>query len=222
VTGPGVTERIAERPSARPLRSDAERNRRKLLECALGAFAELGIEASVDEIARRAGVGVGTLYRRFPTKQALLDALADGVIDHVVTLAEGALTEPARGEGFDVYFTGLGDLLSRYGRAVPQILGGEAAGERLRREVETRVRRLISEAQEAGRLRADVTYADFIVSVWSLTGAIESTRDVAPAAWRRHLSVLLSGLRAGADGPLPGSPLTRAQLDRATALRRQR
>ncbi len=204
----------------RPLRSDAERNRLKLLSCALAAFTELGIEASVDEIAGRAGVGVGTLYRRFPTKQALLDALADGIIDHIVELIEKAQTEPT-GHGFEHYFTAFGSVIARYGPALPPLLGGEAPSGRLTREVEPRVRRLMADAQEAGRLRREVTYSDFVVSLWSMAGAVSSTRDVAPDAWKRHAGILLAGLRPPADGArLPGAALTRAQLDQATALRR--
>jgi AcrR family transcriptional regulator len=206
----------------RRLRSDAERNRVRLLSCALDAFAEHGVDASVDEIARRAGVGVGTLYRRFPTKQALLDALADGLIDHIVELAETALAQP-EGTGFEHYLTGFAQLVAKHGPALPPILGGDAAASRLRREVETRVGRLMREAQQAGRLRADATYADLVVTVWSLSGAVDSTRHVAPEAWRRHLAVLVAGLRPPADGaPLPGAPLSRPQLDRAIALRRPR
>ena len=204
----------------RPLRSDAERNRLKLLSCALAAFTELGIDASVDEIAGRAGVGVGTLYRRFPTKQALLDALADGVIDHIVELIEKAQTEP-RGNGFEQYFTSFGSVIARYGPVLPTLLGGEQPSGRITREVEPGVRRLMAEAQDAGRLRREVTYADFVVSLWSMSGAVSSTRDVAPEAWKRHAGILLAGLRPSADGAkLPGSALTRAQLDQATALRR--
>lgn len=207
---------------ARPLRSDAERNRVRLLACALEAFTEVGIDASVDEIARRARVGVGTLYRRFPTKQALLDALADGLIDHIAELADTALAEP-EGTGFEHYVTSFAQLVARYGPALPPILGGEACAVRLKREVETRVRRLMTAACAAGRLRADATYADLVVCIWSLAAAVESTRDVAPDAWKRHLAILLAGLRPPAGGgKLPGTALTHAQLDRATALRRTR
>ena len=92
--GPGrVTAALAPIP-LRPLRRDAERNRQRILEAAAEVFTERGFAATLDDVARHAGVGVGTVYRRFPDKAALADALFDERIDALVTLAEQARDEP--------------------------------------------------------------------------------------------------------------------------------
>src|SRR5919205_689932 len=89
--------------SERPLRSDAERNRRRILEAAAEVFAERGLDASLDDIAAAAGVGVGTVYRRFPDKDVLIDALFEEKINHACRLAREALEHEDPWEGF-VFF----------------------------------------------------------------------------------------------------------------------
>src|SRR3954465_11493357 len=87
-------------PEATTLRADAERNRRRILEAAAAAFAESGLDVGVAEIARRAGVGAGTIFRRFPTKEDLVVAIVEERIAQMVTLAEEALEEDDAGEAF--------------------------------------------------------------------------------------------------------------------------
>ena len=89
----------------RPLRRDARENRERILAAARLAFAELGIDVSVEEIARRAGVGMGTLYRRFPTKDALIDAVFEEHLDQIAASAEAALADPDAWTAFLDYLT---------------------------------------------------------------------------------------------------------------------
>src|ERR687886_977397 len=92
-----------EPPAARPLRADAARNRDRVLRAARDAFAEAGLEVGVEEIARRAGVGKGTLYRRFPTKEALVRAIFDGGLDELERAARDAAGARDAGDGFRAF-----------------------------------------------------------------------------------------------------------------------
>jgi AcrR family transcriptional regulator len=203
---------------ARPLRSDAERNRVRILDAAADVLAQEGLDAPVEEIARRAGVGIGTVYRRFPTKEALVAAVADSLVDAVRTIAADAL-DAAPGEGFEQFLRGVAGLSSRYGRGLGRFYADDTARHRLRTEVDPIVERLLTEAKDRGRLRDDITRTDIGMLVWSVTGVVETTLDVAPLLWQRLLDVLVAGLRPGTTR-LGHPPLTKAQADRITASRR--
>ncbi|MGZ4320300.1 MAG: TetR/AcrR family transcriptional regulator [Gaiellaceae bacterium] len=202
----------------RPLRRDAQANRERIVAAARAVFAAQGIEATVEEIARRAGVGMGTLYRRFPTKEDLVDAVLEDAFGQFVHVAEEALAEDDAWAGFTGFLErslalhgadrGLKDLVdsSEHGRV---------RADALRARWRPLIRRLVERAQEQGSLRADFTPEDVRVVFWTAGRVIEATAEVAPDFWRRYLALLLDGLRAGAATPLPHSALTRAQLDRA-------
>jgi AcrR family transcriptional regulator len=202
----------------RPLRSDAERNRVRILTAAAEVLAADGLDAGVEQIAARAGVGIGTLYRRFPTKEALVAAVADGFVDHVVGIATAALDIPDGG-GFEHYLRGVAGLSSHYGRGLGCLYADEDARLRIRREVDPLVERLITEAKSAGRLRPEFSRTDISMIVWSVTGVVDAAHDVAPQLWQRLLDVLIDGLRPGGVKP-SRPPLTRAQADRIAAMRR--
>jgi AcrR family transcriptional regulator len=203
----------------RPLRRDAQANRERIVAAARAVFAARGIEATVEEIARRAGVGMGTLYRRFPTKEDLVDAVLEDAFGQFVRVAEEALAEADAWAGFSGFLErslvlhgadrGLKDLAasSEHGRA---------RTEAMRARLGPLIRRLVERAQEQGSLRADFTPEDVPVVFWTAGRVIETTSQVAPDLWRRYLALLLDGLRASAATPLPRPPLTRAQLERAT------
>jgi AcrR family transcriptional regulator len=206
----------------RPLRSDAAANRQRIIAAAADEFAEHGQDACIEDIARRAGVGVGTIYRRFPTKAALAEALAEELVAHVHGLATSALAEQERGAAFEAYVMGLCGLRSRYGRALVWLYGLEPAAERLRNEVKPLMRRMIKEGKEAGRLRQDLSENDLGLLMWSLQGVLDATRQIAPEAWRRLVETVFAGWRV-VDGPsLPTRPMTTAQVDQVTAVLRRR
>jgi AcrR family transcriptional regulator len=203
---------------ARPLRRDAERNRERILAAAREAFAESGLHVGLHEIARRAGVGVGTIYRRFPDKDGLIDALFLDRVEDAVTIAERALEHDDAWEGLVAFLEGTIEVQVA-DRGLHELVftggnGPRCAGHARRRMVPL-VARLVARAQEDGTLRPDVTLYDVGLVRESAGRLMEATRDSAPDAWRRHLVLMLDGLRTERTGPtpLPGRPLTEEQFD---------
>jgi AcrR family transcriptional regulator len=202
---------------ARTLRSDARRNRERLVLSARELFAEAGVDVPVEEITHRAGVGMGTLYRHFPTKEELIDAVLEDAFAGLVDLAEQAAGEADAWAGLTRFLEralalhaanrGLKDLVAARGHPGKRV-------EALRTRMQPLLRLVIERAQEQGSLRADFAVEDLPAVFWAAGRVIETTGAVAPELWRRHLGFLLDGLRAEAATPLPAPALTRAQLDR--------
>jgi AcrR family transcriptional regulator len=205
--------------SSTVLRSDARRNRERLVGSARELFARKGVEVPVEEITRHAGLGMGTLYRHFPTKEELIDAVLEESFADLVAAAEQAALEDDAWAAFTGFLEralalhagnrGLKDMLATSAR-------GRRRAEAMRSRMRPLLRRLIERAQEQGALRPDFTPEDLPVVFWTAGRVIETTAAVAPDYWRRYLALLLDGLRAEAATPLPRPPLTRAQLARAT------
>lgn len=213
-------------PAERPLRRDAARNRQRILAAAADAFAQDGLAVTMDEIARRAGVGVGTVYRRFPDKDLLVEALFEQRIDELCALAEAARDELDPFAGLVRFFeTFL--AVQAADRGLKDVILGTACGaeraERARARIGPVVDALLARAHAANAVRRDVAASDLALIQFMLGAAIDFTHDVAPDAWRRMLGIVLDGLRPDRDDAtgLPGAPLDDAQLDRAmTAWRR--
>jgi AcrR family transcriptional regulator len=193
----------------RPLRRDAERNRQRILVVAREAFAEDGLAVTLDEIARRAGVGVGTVYRRFPDKEQLIEALFEERIGEMAALAEEALRCEDAWEGLVRY---LEDATAAQAddRGLKEVaLSGAHGLERVARARQLMyplVSRLVARAQEQGELRPDIEPTDLPLLQLMLGSLSECTRDVEPEVWRRFLGVLTDGLRTRRDGPTPLAP----------------
>jgi len=187
------------------LRCDAARNRQRILEAAHDVFVERGTGLTVDEVARRAGVGVGTVYRRFPSKEALLDAVALPVFEKTLHIARRALRE-GPGEGFELFIRRLVAFYASHGLPVRR-LWGAADGRSMRDQLNPVVEQLIDDAHSAGTLRADFTAADVPALVWTVTRLVEDIGEAAPAIWRRHLDLLLDGLRPGEPRTLRSRPV---------------
>jgi AcrR family transcriptional regulator len=189
------------------LRADAERNRRLLVETARAVFAERGLDAPLDEIARRAGVGNATLYRRFPVRRDLIAAVFLHTLRQVVDASERALAEPDPWSAFAGHLVFLGELQAS-NRALADLLTASISGKgelaELRGIAFDNLNQLIDNAQDAGVLRADFGHADVVLILMAGAGLIQRTADAAPTAWRRHLSYVLDGLRA--PGPTPATP----------------
>ena len=207
-------------------RSHARRNHELLVAAAQEVFSERGVEASLEEIARRAGVGIGTLYRHFATREALVEAIFERRIGEIVAVTEAAAAEPDPWPAFVGLLEHtvelqagdrvLKDVLMRY----PPVAGRLAS---TREEMRRLCEQVIERARTHGGLREDFTFADLAVLHWSFTPLIDATAEVAPNAWRRHLHVLLDGLRVQTATPQTEPPLTDEQLHAAMqALRRQR
>jgi AcrR family transcriptional regulator len=208
--------------SEKALRRDAQRNRERIVSSARTLFARDGLDVSVDDVTRRAGVGMGTLYRHFPTKEELIDAVLEDAFDDLVQLAEDAVGAEDAWAGFTGFLEqalaqhagnrGLKDVLATHEQ-------GRERAQAMRERVRPLLRRMIERAQSQGTLRADVTAEDIPLVFWTGGRVIETTSAVAPDYWRRYLGLLLDGLRTEAATPLPAPPLTRAQLAKAARRR---
>jgi AcrR family transcriptional regulator len=218
--------RTEPRDPDRPLRRDAERNRERILAAAADAFARDGLSVTMDEIARVAGVGVGTVYRRFPDKELLIDALFEQRIEELVALAEAARDHPDPFAGLVQFFeTFL--AVQAADRGLKEVVLGTGRGQRRVVQARTRIApvvdALLDRARAAGDLRPDVAGSDLGLIQFMLGALIDYTHDVDPEAWRRLLAIVLDGLRVRRDAPtpLPTPALDDAQLDRAMAAWRQ-
>jgi AcrR family transcriptional regulator len=206
----------------RALRSDARRNRERLVASARELFASEGIDVPVEEITQRAGLGMGTLYRHFPTKEELVDAVLEDAFGQLVQVAEQAAEQEDAWLGFTDFLEAALSLHAA-NRGLKDILATREGGMRaqaMRARIQPLLRRMIERAQEQGALRPDFAAEDLPLVFWTTGRVVEATAGVAPDFWRRHLGLLLDGLRAGAATPLPAPPLTRAQLARVGRQRR--
>jgi AcrR family transcriptional regulator len=170
------------------LRADARRNQERVLDAAAEVFGEEGPDASIDEIARRAGVGHGTVFRRFPTKDDLVFAVVERHVAQMRSLAEEALRGADPGEAFFRFIRNVGELvMSTPGLHACVVHCGEKPGAA---ELDELGRKIVARAQRAGAVRRDVKPADVQTLVRSvLTSAPEGQ-------WHRYLDVVLDGLRA--------------------------
>jgi AcrR family transcriptional regulator len=204
------------------LRSDARRNRERLVASARELFARSGVDVSVEEITQHAGLGMGTLYRHFPTKEELIDAVLEEEFAEVVRVAEEAAAADDAWAGFAGFLERALALHAR-NRGLKDILAsGEHGRERagaMRARIRPLLRGLIERAQSEGSLRADFAPEDLPLVFWTAGRVIEKTASVESDYWRRYLGLLLDGLRAEAATPLPEPPLTERQLGRVTKVR---
>jgi AcrR family transcriptional regulator len=181
-------------PPQRPLRRDAERNRHRVLGAALAVVSERGEDASMDDIAARAGVGVGTLYRRFPSKSDLIDALVDDLTIQLSDLARAAYAA-APATGLRDFLFAAGAVLAERRGCLPRLWNRSTVSPAMT-TLRATLADLLAAAKAAHQVDAAVELGDLSVLLWALRGVIETTGDVAPDAWKRHLDIHLSGLRA--------------------------
>lgn len=202
--------------ATRPLRRDAERNRQRLLAAARELFAARGLVVTLDDVAHRAGLGVGTVYRRFPTKEALVEALFEERLDGIAALAEQAVRAPDSWQGLVGFLTSTAELHAR-DRGMREVLFASGYGRdrvaRIREQLAEPITALVARAQADGRLRTDITAQDVPILQLMLGAVADYAYDVDPDLWRRYLAVLLDGLRSGAGaGDLPRPALRNEDL----------
>jgi AcrR family transcriptional regulator len=196
------------------MRSDAQRNRERLLVAAGQVFEEKGLEASVADVARVAGVGMGTLYRRFPSKDALIEALVSDVLEATIAMARDAATRPD-GTGLEHFLLATSAYQAEHLGCLPKLWSSDHHLVRTAREL---IADLLADAQEHGLIRPDLTSTDLSLVMWSIRGVLETTRANAPEAWKRHLDLLVAGMRP-TDVALAHRPLSQNQVDRVLSKR---
>jgi len=183
---------------ATSLRTDAQRNRDRIVVAAREAFAEHGLDVGVEQIARRAGVGMGTLYRRFPTKESLVHAIFEERIDALQPVIDRALGSGDPWEGFvEVVLATVAQHAEDRGflQMVVLRLGPDAVPDDVRRRFFAPLEELLARAQRAARMRSDITAADLPAIVRMAAASALAPGDPARDC-RRHVGLLLDGLRA--------------------------
>jgi AcrR family transcriptional regulator len=195
--------------TARCLRSDARENRDRILAAAAQAFADDGLSVSLVEIARRAGVGNATLHRNF-TKQQLIEELFQDWYARRRAIADRALADPDPWHGLASF---LEDSLAdgTRNRAIGVLFAVSACW---RERFHAMLTALLVRAQEAGTARADLTAEDLTLAMLGVAGTMAITGQSSPGQWRRHLTIVLDGMKARHAQRLPGLPPTPDQLDR--------
>jgi AcrR family transcriptional regulator len=191
------------------LRRDAADNHRRLLEAAVAEFGEQGMDACVEQIAARAGVGIGTFYRRFGTKDALVDRLVTDLLDELVASAEHRIAAGA-GDGLETYLREVATALVHHRGVLARVWSGRPAehSERLR----PLMLQLLANAQGSGAIRREVSPNDITVLMWSLRSIIEITGDAAGVACQRQLDFVIAGMRPDAEPPRHPALSDRARL----------
>ena len=202
----------------RPLRRDAERNRLRILTAAREVFAVRGIDVTLDDIAHHAGLGVGTVYRRYPSREHLVEALFDEELDRIVGWAEEGLGHPDP-------WVGLTDFLERAtagtaDRGLRDVLFSRAYGQNRVAEARERIApvvdALVVRCQQAGVVRPDVAGADVALLHFMAAALLEYTDHAEPGLWRRYLALVVDGLR-GTSTTLPLVPPSADALGRIAA-----
>jgi AcrR family transcriptional regulator len=186
-------------PSERPLRRDAERNRQRILDAARVVFADRGLSGSHDDIAREAGVGVGTVYRRFPDKEQLIDALFEARIQEIADVARAATAHPDPWEALVGFLMRTQELQSQDRGLKELVLGGSRGAERAvaaRSLIAPLASQVLQRAKDAGVVRGDFELTDLPMIQLAIGTIAEASRDVAPDVWRRMMSLVIDGLRA--------------------------
>jgi AcrR family transcriptional regulator len=183
-------------PTPTATRSDALRNRAKLVAAARELFARNGVDVSVEEITQQAEVGMGTLYRHFATKEELIDAVLADALDEILRLAETAGADEDAWRGLTTFLEGVLELRVQ-NRGIRDLIAAGNHGarhEEMRKRVRPLIRRMIVRAQDQGALRGDFKLDDVAFVLQSVGRAIEADGG-GPNAWRRYFSFLIDGLR---------------------------
>lgn len=196
-------------PAAPRLRSDAERNRGRIIAAGRSVFARDGLNASMASVAREAGVGIATILRHFPAKEELVAAVFSDRMDAYAEAVAAALDDPDPWRGFTGYIeTACAMQAADYGFAdvLTMTFPTAKAMEKRRDEAYTSMVELINRAKATGRLREDFDPSDLVLIHMANAGVVNATGEAAPDAWRRVVALIVQSLETPARGPLPPSP----------------
>jgi AcrR family transcriptional regulator len=191
-----------------PLRRDAQRNRERILEAAQEVFATRGFAATLDDVAHHAGVGVGTVYRRFPTKEALIEAVFTDRLEDMVTLAEEALTAESAWEGLTGFLRRSARMhAADRGLRDAALIMGEQHFKQAGEQIVPLLEQLTERAHAEGTLRPDTGLHDFPIIMAMVTEMAQHSEECRPGLYERYLELVIDGLRARPDnGPLGAAP----------------
>jgi AcrR family transcriptional regulator len=196
-------------PPARAPRRDAVQNYHRILDAARELFAESGADAGIEDIAARAGVGIGTVYRRFASKDALIDELVRLATAEITAAAEQALARHD-GQGLEDFLRAIGRSFADHARYADLLLNRPADPE-VSRHIRAAVAELTARAVMASTINPNITACDVMALIWAMRGVAQVSGEIAPTAWQRYLDIHLAGMRAA--GPLSTVPaMTAAQL----------
>lgn len=204
-----VMERSVDQATGTRLRKDAAENRARLLDAARRVFATHGTDVPLETIAAEAGVGIATLYRRFPTREDLLAAIIREELDDYLEALEETLSRDDAWEGFSLFLEQMFQLQIRHPglchapfAQLPDVQSIDEGRARMMRLTEE----LIDRAKQDGTLRPDVTAEDVMLAGWGNTGIIANATKASPDAFRRYLGFILDAFRV--QEPRSGAPLT--------------
>lgn len=193
--------------TTRPLRTDAARNRRLLLAAAADEFAERGLDASVADIARRAGVGKGTVFRHFATKDDLIAAIVMDRIEALDAVGRRLLEAPDPGAALLEFLTVAAQQRQQRDLSFLQASGALSAGvTAVRDQLFRTIHQLVDRARDRGAVRADITGADVILLMCAPNYVVGYVPDASPDLWQRYLAIIFDGLRPQGAHPLPQPP----------------
>lgn len=194
------------RDTPRPLRADAERNRERIVVAAATLFAERGLSVPLEDVARAAGVGVATLYRRFPTRADLAMEVFERNMEPATAVVDRALADPKPWDGFCHMVFGLCALQASDPGLRAMLTTAFPNSSRIEQQSSATVEKMaavIARAQEAGVVRADVTLGDVVVTLLANAGVVEATRQHAPGASRRFAALMIDAFGTGKHSGLP-------------------
>jgi AcrR family transcriptional regulator len=206
-------------PPAQPLRRDAERNRELIIDAARRTFAAQGIEASMSAVARAAGVGIATLFRRFPARDDLISAVFAGTMDAYVDAVTAALADPDPWHGFTAYVQAVCAMQAAdrgFAEVLTMTFPAATHLEEQRALAYGGFLELIDRAKATGRLRPDFASQDLVILLMANAGVIAATGTAAPGSGRRLVAYMIQAFAAPQSATLPPPPdpdsLARAML----------
>lgn len=199
------------------MRADARRNRERVLEAAEALFGEIGLKAQMDDVAERAGVGVGTVYRHFPTKAALLEAVITLRGESMLRDVQAAASDPDPGTALRRFASAIAEQQAR-SRALAEGMAAEidlpTVLARVKESMQQTVTQLVGRAQQAGAIRPDIGPSDVSMLLSGIAHVVELAGDLGATLRQRYLTIVLDGLRPADASPLPGRPLDLNELHR--------
>jgi AcrR family transcriptional regulator len=190
-------------------RSDAARNRRRVLEAAVDEHALHGSALGMQDVARRAGVGIGTVYRHFPSRNALIEAIAHPTFERGLQLARSVKQEVAEEDRFAAFVRGIARVLADHGVQGHCAWDAPAAAP-VRAELRTLIGEFVESGTRTRTLRRDLTVEDAFALLWTIASLVEAADE---PIWQRHVDLVLDSLRGEPPRSLLAPPIDRAQWD---------